>query len=155
MAVAVKPTSQRKPRNNADVVPNLSLVPAIRPSYWKAFVGALGVLVVMLLVVSLNVNMAQQQMRLDRLNSDVSRARSHFEELRAQRAQLQSPRDLMASARLMGLVPAMASRTVGVPVEIAAEVAATVGKIDADINASVQSPLDEFGRLKSVVVGNP
>jgi hypothetical protein len=109
----------------------------------------------MLAIVTLNVNMAQQQMRLDRLNSDVSRARAHFEELRADRAQLQSPGHLMQEARVIGLVPAMATKTVNIPASVAAEVAATVGKIDTDITAHEESPLDKFGRLKAVVVGNP
>jgi hypothetical protein len=53
------------------------------------------------------------------------------------------------------LVPAMATKTVNIPASIAAEVAATVGKIDADMTTHSESPLDKFGRLKAVVVGNP
>ena len=37
----------------------------------------------------------------------------------------------------------------------AAEVAATVGKVDSDVVAHTESPLDEFGRMKAVVVGSP
>jgi hypothetical protein len=42
-----------------------------------------------------------------------------------------------------------------VPAGVAAEIAATVGKVDADVIASKQSPLDEFGRLKATVEGSP
>jgi hypothetical protein len=49
----------------------------------------------------------------------------------------------------------MATKTVNIPASIAAEVAATVGKIDADMTTHSESPLDKFGRLKAVVVGNP
>jgi hypothetical protein len=44
---------------------------------------------------------------------------------------------------------------VNVPAGIAAEVAATVGKVDSDVIAANESPLDEFGRLKKTVVGAP
>ena len=42
-----------------------------------------------------------------------------------------------------------------VTVVVAAEVAATVGKVDSDVVAHTESPLDEFGRMKAVVVGSP
>ena len=32
---------------------------------------------------------------------------------------------------------------------------ATVGKVDSDVVAHTESPLDEFGRMKAVVVGSP
>jgi len=155
MAVAVRPTTQRRPREAESQQPLLTLVPESGFTHWKIAVVAVCGLFAMLAIVTLNVAMAQQQMRLDRLNSDVYRARAHFEELRADRAQLQSPGHLMKEARAIGLVPAMATKTVNIPASIAAEVAATVGKIDADMTTHSESPLDKFGRLKAVVVGNP
>ncbi len=155
MAVAVRSTTQRRPRESSEQQPLLTLVPETGFSHWRIAVVAVCGLVAMLAIVTLNVSMAQQQMRLDRLNTDVSRARAHFEELRADRAQLQSPVHLMKEARVIGLVPAMATKTVNIPASIAAEVAATVGKIDADITTKDESPLDKFGRIKAAVVGNP
>jgi hypothetical protein len=107
------------------------------------------------LVVSLRAHMAQQQLRIDRLNYDISRARIHFDSLRAERASLQSPQFLISRAREMGMVPSLGSRVVEVPVSVAADVAANVGKIDADVVGSPETPLDEFGRLKPAVVGAP
>jgi hypothetical protein len=52
-------------------------------------------------------------------------------------------------------VPSLGSRVVEVPVSVAADVAANVGKIDADVVGSPETPLDEFGRLKPAVVGAP
>jgi diphthamide synthase subunit DPH2 len=110
---------------------------------------------VMFGVVSLRAHMAQQEMRLDKLNYDISRARNHFETLRAERARLQSPEQLIAQARAMGLVPSVGSHMVDIPAHIAAEVASSVGKVDADVIADTESPLDEFGRMKATVVGAP
>jgi hypothetical protein len=55
----------------------------------------------------------------------------------------------------MGLVPSFGIRIVGIPATVAAEVAATVGKVDSDVVADTESPLDEFGRMKAIVVGSP
>lgn len=104
-------------------------------------------------VVALQTHMAQQQVRLDKINSDIARARRHFETLRAERAELQSPTHLIARANEFGMVPGVSVRPVEIPAAIAAEVAANVGKIDDDVASSAESPLDEFGRLKPAVVG--
>jgi len=113
------------------------------------------VVTVMFGIVSLRAHMAQQEMRLDKLNYDITRARAHFETLRAERANLQSPGQLMNQASLMGLVPSLGIHMVGIPAAIAAEVAATIGKVGSDVVAHTESPLDEFGRMKAVVVGSP
>lgn len=133
--------------------PVLTLVPRPR----ARSVGVVSVIVmfgaVLFFVVALQTHMAQQQVRLDKINSDISRARRHFETLRAERAQLQSPTHLIARAHEFGMVPGVNVRVVEVPAAIAAEVAANVGKIDEDVAISTESPLDEFGRLKPAVVG--
>lgn len=159
MAAVVKlpaATVRRRPVEQAAGAvdrPVLTLVP--RPRARR--VGVVAVIVVfgavLFSVVALQTHMAQQQVRLDKINSDISRARRHFETLRAERAQLQSPTHLIARAHEFGMVPGVNVRVVEVPAAIAAEVAANVGKIDEDVAAATESPLDEFGRLKPAVVG--
>lgn len=159
MAAVVKMTeasARRRPasRDTAAIErPVLTLVP--RPT-GRGF-GVVSVIAifatVLFLVVALQTHMAQQQVRLDGINSDIARARRHYETLRAERAQLQSPTHLIARANEFGMVPGVNVRVVEVPAEIAAEVAANVGKIDEDVATAVESPLDEFGRLKPAVVG--
>jgi hypothetical protein len=107
------------------------------------------------LVVALRAHMANQQMKIDSLNYDISRARLHFDTLRAERAALQSPEKLIANARAMGMVPSVSTRIIDIPAAVAAEVAATVGKVDSDVASAQESQLDEFGRLKVAVVGAP
>ena len=114
-----------------------------------------GVALTLLLVVAVQATMAQRQMELDRINSDITRARRHFETLRAERAELQSPTHLIARANQIGLVPGMMVRVVEIPADVAAEVVATTGKIDDDVADSPESPLDRFSRLKPAVVGGP
>jgi len=153
MAVAIKFPAVLAPREDRDNRPKLVLVPQTERRYVRVFTVMALVLTVMFSIVSLRAHMAQQEMRLDKLNYDITRARAHFETLRAERANLQSPGQLMNQASLM--VPSLGIRLVGIPAAVAAEVAATVGKVDSDVIAHTESPLDEFGRLKAVVVGSP
>ena len=155
MAVAVKLSALLAPREDRDDRPKLVLVPQSDRRYFRVFTVVALLVVVMFCIVSLRAHMAQQEMRLDKLNYDITRARAHFETLRAERANLQSPGQLMNQAGLMGLVPSLGIRMVGIPAAVAAEVAATVGKVDSDVVAHTESPLDEFGRMKAVVVGTP
>lgn len=155
MAVAMKFAAVLAPREDRVSRPKLVLVPQSDRRYFRVITTVVLVGILMLGIVSLRAYMAQQEMRLDKLNYDITRARAHFETLRAERANLQSPGQLMNQAGLMGLVPSFGIRIVGIPASVAAEVAATVGKVDSDVVAHNESPLDEFGRMKAVVVGSP
>ena len=154
MAVAFRFSSVLAPRHE-ESRPRLTVVPKEDRRYVVFAVGAASVILAMGMVVALRAHMAQQQMKIDKLNYDISRAREHFDTLRAERASLQSPEVLTEQARAMGMVPSQGVTIVNIPAGIAAEVAATVGKVDADVVATGESPLDEFGRLKKTVVGAP
>jgi hypothetical protein len=58
---------------------------------------------------------------------------------------------LLEKARSFGMVPAVGMKVVEIPAEVAAEVAASVGKIDEDIASTKESKLDDFGRIKRQV----
>jgi cell division protein FtsL len=155
MAVAIKFAGVLAPREDRENRPKLVLVPQSERRYFRVFTVVALVVLVMFCIVSIRAYMAQQEMRLDKMNYDISRARAHFETLRAERAKLQSPGQLMNQAGIMGLIPSLGIRMVDIPASVAAEVAATVGKVDSDVVAHTESPLDEFGRMKAVVVGSP
>jgi hypothetical protein len=154
MAVAFRLPSVLAPRESGARTP-LSVVPQSERRYVRVFTTVALIVVAMGLVVALRAHMANQQMKIDSLNYDISRARLHFDTLRAERAALQSPEKLIANARAMGMVPSVSTRIIDIPAAVAAEVAATVGKVDSDVASAQESQLDEFGRLKVAVVGVP
>jgi hypothetical protein len=148
MAVAFRfpnPLIEKSERPALTLVPNRRSPVAIVVLVMIMFFGTL------FGVVALRTHMAQQQRIIDELTFDLTRARNHFDELRAQRARLQSPDVLVDAARSMGLVPTSGSRLIDIPASIAAEVAETLGKVDMELVRPVESPLDTFGRLKSQV----
>ena len=154
MAVAFRLPSVLAPRESGART-SLSVVPQSERRYIRVFTTVALIVVAMGLVVALRAHMANQQMKIDSLNYDISRARLHFDTLRAERAALQSPEKLIANARAMGMVPSVSTRIIDIPAAVAAEVAATVGKVDSDVASAQESQLDEFGRLKVAVVGAP
>ncbi|MFM9083006.1 MAG: hypothetical protein ACKOQ7_03775 [Actinomycetota bacterium] len=135
--------------------PVLSVVQGRASAGWKLVASIIVASACLLGVVALQARMAQRQMQLDKINSDITRARQHFDTLRAQKAEMQSPTYLIARAHQIGLVPGVFQRVVEIPADIAAEVVATTGKIDDDVADTPESSLDKFGRLKPAVVGGP
>ena len=155
MAVAMRAESARRLAPSTPRERHLELVPEVRRRYAGRVAIVVSVAAVLLSVVVGRAYMAQQEMRLDRLNTDVRRAREYFDELRARRAELQSPEHLLQIAWRAGMVPSVGNKVVTIPAEVAVAVASSVGNVDADIAAGIESPLDEFGRVKATVEGAP
>jgi hypothetical protein len=152
MAVAFRfpnPLIERKERPTLTLVPKhrspIVIVVVVMAMFFGTLFG----------VVVLRTHMAQQQQIFDELTFDLIRARNNFDELRAERARLQSPDVLVDAARSMGLVPTAGLKLVDVPPSIAAEVAETLGKVDMDLVKPAETPLDMFGRLKAEVSVSP
>ena len=89
MAVAMKFAAVLAPREDRVSRPKLVLVPQSERRYFRVITTVVLVGILMLGIVSLRAYMAQQEMHLDKLNYDITRARAHFETLRAERANLQ------------------------------------------------------------------
>lgn len=133
----------------------LRLVEAPRARGYRAMAVAALVIGCMFAVAVLQSNMAEQQMKIDKLSRDIVRARNNFDKLRAERARYQSPEYLTERAKAMGLVPSTETKMLEIPVDIAVEVASGIGKVDSDVVESRQSPLDQFGRMKRTVGAAP
>ena len=144
MALALRLTSVLPERDGA----RLTLVPARTRRVPLPVLLVAVVIACMFAVVTLTTHMASQQMRIDRLNTDIIRARNNFDKLRAERARFQSPQYLAEKAKAMGMVPGTQTNMVEVPVDAAVLVATGVGKVDSDVADSRESPLDQFGRMK-------
>lgn len=154
---AVKSTGKSKAEQSpqAQPRPNLVVVQQQRRRVSRSALVIVSLLTMMFAVVSLRIYMAQEQVKLDQLNQDVTKARQYFDQLRAERSSLQSPSVLMEQARTIGMEPAVKTKIVAVSPEVAAVVAATVGKIDDDFLGPSESPLVQFGEVKSQVGRTP
>ncbi|MEY2939121.1 MAG: hypothetical protein RIS58_108 [Actinomycetota bacterium] len=138
MALAVdQPRMQRSaPRIGQSAPPerHLELIAGAtkrRISYFAGIVIALFVTVSS--VIGFQAYIAQQQMKIDQLSSEIRLARTYHDELRQLRKELLSPTKLREQARSLGMAPGLGSRFVEIPEDAVAAVAAAIGKMDPAI----------------------
>ncbi|MFZ9818275.1 MAG: hypothetical protein ACO3D9_03455 [Ilumatobacteraceae bacterium] len=138
MALAVdQPRMQRSaPRIGQSAPPerHLELIAGAtkrRISYFAGIVIALFVTVSS--VIGFQAYIAQQQMKIDQLSSEIRLARTYHDELRQLRKELLSPTTLREQARSLGMAPGLGSRFVEIPEDAVAAVAAAIGKMDPAI----------------------
>lgn len=118
---------------------------------WAAvFAGLLGAAV-------FHTQLAERQLRIDRLDRSVAAERERFDDLRYQRAELRSPVRLAESALALGMHRGDASTFVSVAPEALARQLATAGPIDDRVVQIVihTDPLDQFRAVKEVTEATP
>jgi len=138
--------------------PSLTVVP--RRRRWPALVGALAWSLVFLGLLGAAVfhtQLAERQLRLDRLDRQVSAERERFDELRYERAELRSPVRLADAASALGMYRGEVSTFVAVTPEAVARQLAAAGAIgDNAVQILIHTdPLDQFRAVKSVTEGQP
>ena len=124
-------------------------------AFWVLVVSAALVCGVFFLAALVHVELAQQQMKLDSLTKTVGMARDNYNVLRHQRSLLVSPDNLSAQAARLGMKPSTQARFVAVDPDIIAGVLASTGDLSDSVAHDVESPLNEFGQLKSEIGGAP
>jgi len=144
--------SEATSRASLAVVPRRRRWPALLAGLaWSlVFVGLLGAAV-------FHTQLAERQLRLDRLDRQVTVERERFDELRYERAELRSPVRLAADASELGMYRGRASTFVTITPEAVARQLAAAGPIgDSAVRIVIHTdPLDQFRAVKSVTEGEP
>lgn len=122
---------------------------------WVISLSALGLCCLLFFTAILRTELAEQQLKLDGLNRSVVMARDHYNDLRHERAFLESPGRLSSEAAKLGMKPAGNARFVAVDPAVVASVLASTGDLMDRVAEEATSPLDEFGRIKSEVDSTP
>ena len=145
-------------RSEAASKPSLTVVsrrrrwPAMFAGFaWSlVFLGLLGAAV-------FHTQLAERQLRPDRLDRQVSVERERCDELRYERAELRSPVRLAAAASDLGMRRGRASTFVSVSPEAVARQLAAAGPIgDNAVRIVIHTdPLDQFRAVKSVTEATP
>ena len=97
----------------------LTLVERPRRTGTKVFAVAAVVVGSLFVVTAMQTQMAERQMRIDTLNSNIIRARNNFDKLRAERARFQSPAYLTERAAALGVPACVIGQTGGTQLRIA------------------------------------
>ncbi len=134
------------------VVPRRRRWPAVLVALtWSLiFLGLLGAAV-------FHTQLAERQLRLDRLDRQVAAERERFDELRYERAELRSPVRLAVAASELGMRRGRATTFVSVTPEAVARQLAAAGPIgDNAVRIVIHTdPLDQFRAVKSVTEAMP
>ena len=124
-------------------------------AFWVLVVSAALVCGVFFLAALVHVELAKQQLKLDSLSKTVELSRNNYNVLRHERSLLVSPDNLSAQAARLGMKPSTQARFVAVEPDIVAGVLASTGDLSDAVAHDVESPLNEFGQLKSEIGGTP
>jgi len=137
---------------------NLVVVP--RRRRWPAvFVGLISLILFagLLGAAVFHTQLAERQLRIDRLERSVTAERELFDELRYERARLRSPVRLATAAGAMGMHRGSNGEYIEVTAQQLARQLAAAGSIDETAVQIIISsePLDQFRDVKSVTASQP
>ena len=138
--------------------PALAVVP--RRRRWPAVFAGLAWALVFLGLLGAAVfhtQLAESQLRLDRIDREVAAERERFDELRYERAELRSPVRLAAAASELGMRRGRATTFVTVTPDAVARQLAAAGPIgDNPVRIVIHTdPLDQFRAVKGVTEVQP
>ena len=102
-------------------------------------------------VIGFQAFIAEQQLKLDRVSTDLRLAKLNYDELRQQRADLMAPDYLREKARLMYMMQGLGSRFMEVPADVVAEVVVSTGLMDAKIADPAMTAQPTIGGLESLM----
>lgn len=149
-SIAAAPARRSHPR--LKVVARRRRWPAVLAvtAWTVVFLGMLGAAV-------FHTQLAERQLRIDRLERAVAAERERFDELRHQRAELRSPVHLAAAAGALGMRRGDATEFLDVGPALLARQIAAAGVIDERaVQITIDSdPLDQFRAVKSVTEPTP
>lgn len=136
--------------------PALAVVPRRRLAANAAALGVVVIGVLMLSAVVLHTRLAERQLRIDRLEEQVSENRGAFDVLRQQRAELRAPTRLAAESSRLGMVDAPRSDFVTADPYAYAQVLAAIGTVDnGHGDLQVDDPLDQVRRVRAADFAAP
>lgn len=154
LAINTERMPQRQPRGGQSIPPerHLTVIPGTSKRtivFFSAMV--LGLFVVVSSVIGLQAYIAGQQLKLDRLTSEISLARHYHDELRQQRAALLAPEYLREKAKELMMTPGLGSKFTEIPEDVVASVVISTGKMNPEFaNPSQIASLNPLANLGTV-----
>ena len=165
MAQPIRSASRRRgDRRRAVARPAQAARPRLRVvrrrRRWPALVvGTLATVLLagMLGAAVFHTQLAERQLRIDRLEQGVAAARDRFAELRNARAALRSPQRVASEAERLGMVRGDTATFVEIdPIALARQLAASgVIAVETDHLIEDDDPLQQFRDVKAVSAGQP
>ena len=149
IAIEQRPQPGRRRAQSTPPERHLALVPqATRRTIRLFAAGAVGLFVLMSVAIGFQAVIAEQQLKLDHVSTELRLAKLYQDQLRGQRAGLLAPEYLRTQAGLQGMSQGLGSRFVEVPQDVVAQVVIATGMMDPTIaEPSAMSGLDPLAPL--------
>jgi len=157
LAISSERLGHRQTRRTQSVPPERHLAIVSQESRRRVSVVVFAVAVVLTMVASVigfQAFIAEQQLTLDRVSTDLRLAKLNYDELRQQRADLMAPDYLREKARLMRLMrmlQGIGSRFIEVPADVVADVVASTGLMDPKIADPAITAQPTIGGLENLM----
>ncbi|CAB4588495.1 unannotated protein [freshwater metagenome] len=113
------------------------------------------VIAFMLVVVIFQTRIAERQLGIDKVESQISIERQRYDALRLERSSLRNPERLVAEATAMGMVPGQGTDFTAVDPMTMALVLVSTGGVDPKILALSHDPFENYGAVKATVGDRP
>ncbi len=108
----------------------------------------------MLAAAAFQMQLAPRQVTLDQLDTQIAAARSEYDVLRRERAELRAPERLERQALALGMVPVSDNHFLTIDPEVVAEVQASTGGVFTD-DGGAPTEFSELQAVKSVAGSAP
>lgn len=146
---AVRPSSATSAHER-----HLTVVPGIVSRSVSRFAVALIAMFFLIsVIIGFQAFIAQQQLTLDHVSSELRLAKRYHDELRQMRAELIAPDYLREQAMLQGMTQGLGSRFVEIPEDVVAQVVIATGKMDPSL-ADPSSTVSPLAPLAPLAGGN-
>jgi cell division protein FtsL len=112
-------------------------------------------IMVMFLVVAFQTRIAETQMKIDKINSQIQAERDRYDALRLERSALRDPARLVVEATAMGMIPGTGTDFTTVEPTSVAAVLVSTGGVDPEYMSDSEDPLENYGAVKALIGGQP
>ncbi|TSA53984.1 MAG: hypothetical protein D4R44_02485 [Actinobacteria bacterium] len=136
LAIATQRRPHGQPRHVQSTPPerHLALVPVATRRTIRLFVaGVIGLFFLLAVSIGFQAVIAEQQLKIDHLSSEIRLAKQYEDVLRQQRAGLLAPEYLREQAGLQGMFQGLGSKFVEIPQDVVAQVAIATSQMDAKL----------------------
>lgn len=120
----------------------------------SATIAVLAILV-MFLVVAFQTRIAETQMKIDKIDTQIQNERDRYNALRLERSALRDPARLVVEATAMGMIPGSGTNFTTVESSSVAAVLVSTGGIDPEYMSGAEDPLDNYGAVKALIGTRP
>lgn len=153
--VTTRTAHERRTGTSPRAVPQAAVSRRTRRLVFAGLIVAFLAIAMMMLVVVFQTRIAETQLKIDKIESQIAAERDRYDALRLERSSLREPARLVAEATAMGMIPGNGTDFVSVDPFTVAQVLVSTGGVDPALLSVSHDPLANYGAVKSTIGDRP